>query len=713
MIFGQSQAILAQPDQEPVEVEGVQVQTRGPVHEGFGKPVTFDAQPGLVVPREPPDPIEEVPPEQKPEGENVAWVPGYWSWDDDRKDFIWISGIWRVLPPGRQWVPGYWNKVDAGYQWVSGFWGRANQQKIEYLPTPPETLEIGPSSEPPSSDHIWAPGCWVWYETRYVWRPGYWMAAQPGWIWQPAHYAWTPSGCVFVDSYWDYSVRRRGLLFAPVYVDPVVYHRPAFVYTPQVVVDVDVVTDHFFCRPRYNHYYFGDYYARDYVSIGIQPWFSFHFSRGCYDPIYSYYGWHHRKHNRHWDDDVRNDYHHRREHAHARPARTFAAQQNNLQKNVNNVNVTNVNVNRNINNVDRQRLARPLREVAARKDAPIRLERVEQERRREIAERSREVRKVASERVRAENEVAARRPARDAKAARPVSVALPQSPVVSRPVKELDKARVPPPTPRSPRPDLTATARPRGGDRPAATDAGKPRPVRPDTAATTESRTRPATKPELARPKPEPARGEARSLPPTKPEPARPRAEAAKPHPALKPEPPRSRPDPRQSEIERRVEPRPGPTRVEERLRPEPRREAPPPRPAPRRTESQPRREAPPSRPEPRREAPRPRSEGPPQVDARSRPQPRVEAPLPRPEPRRVEPRAVVPRSQPEPRRAAPRVAVPPPRAALRQAPPRLAQTRPAPSREIPRVQTRSQPPARARVRAASERGSDRRNRGR
>ena len=56
--------------------------------------------PGAVVPKQPPDPIPEVPPDQKPEAENAQWLPGYWAWDEDRKDFIWVSGFWRVPPPG-------------------------------------------------------------------------------------------------------------------------------------------------------------------------------------------------------------------------------------------------------------------------------------------------------------------------------------------------------------------------------------------------------------------------------------------------------------------------------------------------------------------------------------------------------------------------------------------------------------------------------------
>src|SRR5689334_3047899 len=73
--------------------EGVQVLTRGPVHEAFAEPVVFNPEAGPVVPKEPPQPIEEIPPDQKPEGENVQWVPGYWNWDEAQGDFLWVSGI--------------------------------------------------------------------------------------------------------------------------------------------------------------------------------------------------------------------------------------------------------------------------------------------------------------------------------------------------------------------------------------------------------------------------------------------------------------------------------------------------------------------------------------------------------------------------------------------------------------------------------------------
>ena len=101
------QVIAAEPS-PAAAADGMQVLTRGPVHEAFAETVTFDPKPGIVATKAPPAAIEELPPDQKPEGANVAWIPGYWAWDDERNNFLWVSGIWRDLPPGRQWVPGYW-----------------------------------------------------------------------------------------------------------------------------------------------------------------------------------------------------------------------------------------------------------------------------------------------------------------------------------------------------------------------------------------------------------------------------------------------------------------------------------------------------------------------------------------------------------------------------------------------------------------------------
>ena len=106
--------------QDRAAQDGVEVLARGPVHEAFAEAVTDRPQATPIVPKQPPKPVDELPAEQKPEGENVQWVPGYWNWDDERSDYLWVSGFWRVPPPNRQWLPGSWRQTDGGWQWVSG-----------------------------------------------------------------------------------------------------------------------------------------------------------------------------------------------------------------------------------------------------------------------------------------------------------------------------------------------------------------------------------------------------------------------------------------------------------------------------------------------------------------------------------------------------------------------------------------------------------------
>ena len=132
-------------------------------------------------------------------------------------------------------------------------------------------VEAGPNIAAPSPDDTWLPGCWVWQQGRYAWRPGFWAAAQPDWDWVPAHYVWAPRGYVFVDGYWDYSIGRRGVLFAPVYFDAGVYAQQGFSYSPTTVINPAVFANHLFLRPQYQHYYFGDYYAANYQAAGFYP----------------------------------------------------------------------------------------------------------------------------------------------------------------------------------------------------------------------------------------------------------------------------------------------------------------------------------------------------------------------------------------------------------------------------------------------------------
>ena len=308
---------------QAVDGEGYEVMTRGPVHEAFAGTISYDPEPGIVVKIAPPELVEEIPPDHRPEGDNVTWIPGYWGWDEEQEIFLWISGIWRNLPPGREWVPGYWNEVVGAYQWISGFWEDATLTEVSYLPEPPRSLESGPSVAAISSEQIWIPGSWVWYETRYAWRSGYWTAPRENWVWTPSVYRWTPRGHIYVDGYWDYPVVSRGVLFAPVYFRQPIYTRPGYFYRPTTVININVFVNHLFLRPSYCHYYFGDYYAPIYRDRGLYASYHFHTVRRGYDPIYAQRRWENR-HDRRWDQGRREYFEQRRDNESARPPRTWS-----------------------------------------------------------------------------------------------------------------------------------------------------------------------------------------------------------------------------------------------------------------------------------------------------------------------------------------------------------------------------------------------------
>jgi hypothetical protein len=140
---------------------GVEVLARGPVHEAFAQVVDVNCVPPPVVAKQPPNLVEELPPDQRPEGENVQWIPGYWAWDEDQADYLWVSGIWRVPPPDRQWVPGHWQQMQGGWQWVSGLWLPLEQTELRIVPPPPPAPDPQSTPPPPDATSTYVPGIWV------------------------------------------------------------------------------------------------------------------------------------------------------------------------------------------------------------------------------------------------------------------------------------------------------------------------------------------------------------------------------------------------------------------------------------------------------------------------------------------------------------------------------------------------------------------------
>jgi hypothetical protein len=533
VLFGLSVASWSQDPQEVVpqtsqdsNPQGMQVLSQGPIHEAFAEPVESRPEPGAVVPKQPPEPIEEIPPDQKPAGENVEWIPGYWAWDDARNNFLWVSGIWRGLPPDKQWVPGHWGQVEGGWQWTSGFWADNQSSEVTYLPPPPEPVEAAASTPAPSQDSVYVPGNWLYADNRYAWRSGYWMSYRPGWIWVPAHYVWTPAGCVYVEGYWDLALDRRGLLFAPVYFERPLWQIASWAYRPQFVVDTDYLFGCLFVGPRHHHYYFGDYFESDYARRGYTPWINFSSGQVLQDPLFSYYHWYHRSDPR-WAAELRTVYTGRRDGTIPRPPHDLG-QQRALLSGTPGVQGRNMTALVPISRVDRSRL---------------KLEPVPAAERNQLQRSAQHYRDVQRQRGNLEVRALARGPGATSTVAPRQSLKLEGAPgtsinrgrIESPPRPPLPKAEVRGGAPRTearPAPHPEARPAPRPETRPAPQPEARPAP-RPEPRPAPHPEARPAPRPE-ARPAPQP---EARPAPRPEPRPA--------PHPEARPAPrPEARPAP-------------------------------------------------------------------------------------------------------------------------------------------------------------------------
>lgn len=461
------QPVLAQDAGQPPGVPpeelpaGSEVLAGGPVHEAFAKPVSMDAQAPIVVPQQPPQNLQEVPPPEQPAGAGIVWVPGYWAWDADRNDFIWVSGCWRNAPPNTYWVPGHWLQIDTGWEWIGGFWKPITaqpQQEIEYLPAPPAPIEVEATAAPPLPDQVWVPGCWYWNQGQYSRRRGYWITQQVGWVWVPSHFAWTPRGYIFAQGHWDHDMDNRGVLFCPTFFPRDVRVRAGFVFSPEVCVDLGMLRLNLFVYPRYRHYYFGDYYDAAYGRIGIFPWFKCQTIHTWYDPLFVYDRWHFRQTDPHWAANQARGFQSRQSNRDLRPARTYVGLQAQMARLPEN-----------------RRSERPLVEsvktYAASQRTPIKFERITTVERQQIAVKATDVRSLRDNRSQWESPPAPRgaatvptpkagsatRPATSPTAARsvtkPAREVRPPAVVPPRPVSVTQPERVAVPTmPRTPQP---------------------------------------------------------------------------------------------------------------------------------------------------------------------------------------------------------------------------------------------------------------------
>lgn len=400
MAAGQLNGQAPEPPPVPQEEQPV-VLTRGPMNEAFARPVNIEEEGSLIAPKAPPPNIEEIPPAEAPVGEQFAWIPGYWAWDSDRDEYIWVSGCWRAVPPGKYWVPGYWTETVGGWIWIAGYWATVDKNQIEYLPAPPAVKYIEPVVKE-APDRIWVPPCWYWSHGRYTLRAGYWIMARKDWIWTPSHYVRTPRGYVFVDGYWDYPFRSRGVLFAPVYFPRHIHRRVGFSYSLNIVVDLGGLEFGIFTRPKYRHYYFGDYYDSFYIDIGIFPWFECVTRHTWYDPIYRHDRWRYKRDKHRWRQHVRWEYERRRVNKKLRPPRTYREQEH-RKRNV---------------KISPQRsyeVAIPIKKIVKKKTTEIKFQKSKQEDRNRILRNTRDVYRDARNRSQSESPVTVRKAGRTVK----------------------------------------------------------------------------------------------------------------------------------------------------------------------------------------------------------------------------------------------------------------------------------------------------------
>ncbi len=333
---------IAPPPKEKSQ-PGVQVLDKGPIHEAFAQPGADIRGKGIAAPKAPPPPIPELPPDTKPDGENVKWVSGYWMWDGERNDFIWVSGFWRNIPPGRDWQAGEWRKsTDGTYAYSPGFWRPSNMNSWRVdLPQPPKTVENGPNVPAGDPNAMWVQGSWQFRDGQYVWRPGYWAHSNGNMVWQPGQYVVTPSGYTYVPGYWDYPLENRGLLYAPAQFSQPLWQNPGWAYTPQYALGgygngwgSGGLFDSLWMDPWYNNYYYGGYggYPWGYgfgfgypfwgfgfgfpffgfgfnhfnhFHNGFHPWF--HQNNAFHNTLWNHYAWMNRN-NANWARNAQNSF---------------------------------------------------------------------------------------------------------------------------------------------------------------------------------------------------------------------------------------------------------------------------------------------------------------------------------------------------------------------------------------------------------------------
>ncbi len=210
----------------------------GPLHEAFVTPIM--GSPILeAVSFLPPKTLQENPPSAPAIG--LVWIPGYWGWDNQIEDFIWVTGVWRKPPPGMNWISGFWDQSEVGHVWIRGFWYKSVPEKLSYTDLPPPDPLDEKVAQSETNQEFWAPGFWEYspLQGRYSWVKGSLQAFDRDWVYIPATYVWRPGGYIFIPPYWDYPLVDRGVAYSPLFIEP--SKRMGYVVNPSITLEPDSI----------------------------------------------------------------------------------------------------------------------------------------------------------------------------------------------------------------------------------------------------------------------------------------------------------------------------------------------------------------------------------------------------------------------------------------------------------------------------------------
>ena len=386
--------------------------------------------------KEPPQPIQEMPPDQKPAGQNIQWIPGYWAGTSRATT---SSGSAASGASRRPIVSGFPATGTKSTGATSGSREPGFRSVRETRAKPAVVLAPAPAEPRSRSQHAPALSQRELDSRLLVLASvGIRLAARilggrPAQLDLDARaLCLDPEWLSLRAGYWDLPVANRGLMFAPVYYPQPVYAQPNFVFTPSIGIVGSAVTANLFVQASTNQYMFGNFYAQNFVSVGITPWFSFSFATGpplFYDPLFSYYAVINVRQNPGWVAAVREQYVLRRDRVELRPPNTYIEQTRIIERNV--------NITRNVTVVDHRELAMPLSRLAADPVAGrgMRMVKVEEAERQQFRQQVAQLHQFREQRVQQEREGARARAAGGAAAQRPRPMNLPHSPIASHPAR--------------------------------------------------------------------------------------------------------------------------------------------------------------------------------------------------------------------------------------------------------------------------------------